>query len=540
MTQTPHTADGGPSGPSGSPAPPHPGGTPSGPPPSERSQADRFWDDILSTGLRRDRSRQWFAGVCSGIARRVDVDPVLIRAAFITLTLFGGIGIVAYLVAWLLMPDDSGRIMARDALSGRGSGSSGATGAVVLLVIALLVTAGIVVGDNGFLIGWGVIPIALVVWLFWRHQQGRVGDPAWSSASQGAPVTHVRPTPSGASMYAATSSHAPLASYAPLAPTAPGSSSAPGAPFAPGAPGAPVAPGGPAATAHGAGHGGWQPPPAPPVPPRSWMPVAPPPPPRPRRRTAGFAGFALTLGMAAVGYGAGLMLDGPLDFPGSRELFGAILGLGAAALTTLVIGLSGRRSLLSAGLVLLLGLGTTAASVGEQTLEGERGNRTWVPTVSASATSYDHGAGRTTLDLRSLFAELTTVPVPPTPSAAPTPTPAPSASGLPAPTATPAPTPAPPAPTAPAAPVVPQQITVDQGAGEMVIIVPPGANARITARADFGEVRVLGDLPGGVSDRDTGDTDGPSETVSLNLGTGAPAVTVRADITFGQITIQEG
>ena len=81
---------------------------------------------------------------------------------------------------------------------------------------------------------------------------------------------------------------------------------------------------------------------------------------------------------------------------------------------------------------------------------------------------------------------------------------------------------------------------VDQGAGEMVIIIPPGANARITARADFGEVRVLGDLPGGVSDRDTGDTDGPSETVSLNLGTGAPAVTVRADITFGQITIQEG
>ena len=132
------------------------------------------------------------------------------------------------------------------------------------------------------------------------------------------------------------------------------------------------------------------------------------------------------------------------------------------------------------------------------------------------------------------------MPVPPTPSAAPTPTPAPSASGLPAPTATPAPTPAPPAPTAPAAPAVPQQITVDQGAGEMVIIVPPGANARITARADFGEVRVLGDLPGGVSDRDTGDTDGPSETVSLNLGTGAPAVTVRADITFGQITIQEG
>ncbi|MFW5469231.1 PspC domain-containing protein [Knoellia sp. CPCC 206435] len=506
MTQTPSTADGGPSGQPGPAAPP-----PYGQPPYGQHQSNRFWDDILSTGLRRDRSRQWFAGVCSGVARRVDVDPVLIRAAFIALTLFGGFGVVAYLVAWLLMPDDNGRIMARDALSGGDSG--GATGAIVLSVIAVLVIAAIVFGDNGFLIGWGVIPIALVAWLFWRHQQGREANPAWSSAAQGPPTGPVPPTPSGPSMYAASSSQAPAAPYAPVAPTAPG---------------APAA-GAPSGMPPGAGHGGWQPPPAPPVPPRPWVPVAPPPPPRPRRRTAGFAGFALTLGMAAVGYGAGLMLDGPLGFSGSRELFGTILALGAAALTTLVIGLSGRRSLLSAGIVLLLGLGATAASVGEQTFEGGRGERTWVPTVTTSGTSYEHGAGRTTLDLRSLFAELSTPPAPPTPS------PAPGASVLPAPTASPAP-----APTAPAAPAAPQEITVEQGAGEMLILVPPGANARITARADFGEVRVLGDLPGGLSDRDTGIDDGPSETVSLNLGTGAPTVTVRADITFGQITIQEG
>ncbi|KGN42462.1 PspC domain-containing protein, partial [Knoellia aerolata] len=232
MTQTPHPADGGPTGPTGPAAPPYPG-----PPPAQQpqspwqppSQSSRFWDDILATGLRRDRSRQWFAGVSSGIARRVDVDPVLIRAAFIALTLFGGFGIVAYLVAWLLLPDEDGRIMARDALSG---GGTGATGAIVLSVIAVLVIAAIVFGDNGFLIGWGVIPLAIVAWLLWRHQQGRDGVPAWSSTAQGAPMPAgtpggpdgpagpaptgpVPPAPSGASMYAATTSHAAVAPQAP-------------------------------------------------------------------------------------------------------------------------------------------------------------------------------------------------------------------------------------------------------------------------------------------------------------------------------------
>lgn len=310
-------------------------------------------------------------------------------------------------------------------------------------------------------------------------------------------------------MYAATSSHAPTAPTAPVAPQVP--------------------------QAPGSGYGGWQPPPAPPVPPRSWVPVAPPPPPRPRRRTAGFAGFALTLGMAVVGYGAGLMLDGPLDFSGSEELLGVILGLGAAALTTMLIGLSGRRSIMSAGLVVLLGLAATVATVGEQTLEGDRGIRTWTPVLSQSPTSYTHGAGRTTLDLGPLFASLTNPSVAPTPSGA-APSEAPSASGLPAPTASPTPT----ASAAPVVPAVPQEITVEQGAGEMTIIVPPGATAQIRARADFGEVRVLGDLPAGVSNRDNGTDDGPSETLTLNLGSGAPSVTVRADITFGQITIKEG
>ncbi|WP_353951025.1 PspC domain-containing protein [Knoellia sp. S7-12] len=492
-----------------------------------QSQGSKFWDDILSIGIPRDRSRQWFGGVCSGVARKVDVDPVLIRAAVIALTLFGGFGIVVYLVAWLLMPDETGRIMARDALNRDGNGDAG--GAIALSVIALVVIAAIVFGDNGFFIGWGIVPLAVIGWFVWRHLQRKEGVAAspWS-ASQPAPVESTGQA--GQNVYAASAAPASYAPTAPYAPNAPATTAAP--------------------TGASDGSDGWQPPPAPPVPPRAHMPLAPPPPPRPRRRSAGFAGFALVLGVAIVGYGAGLMLDDTLNFSGTRELFGGVIALGAASLATMVIGLMGRRSLMSVALVMILGLGTAVAGVGEQTWNGGQGTRTWTPSLSAMTTRYEHGAGETTIDLRPLADQLANpsqAPVPeptPAPSVAPAPSaPAPGTTASPVPTRTPTPTPTPTtAPTAAVAPVptVPQRIEIRQGAGEMRIIVPEGANAQIHATTTFGEVQVRGDLPGGVSDRDRGDEDGPSETLTLNVGSGTPTIIIRAEMTFGQITIQEG
>lgn len=42
------------------------------------------------------------AGVCGGIADYMNIDATLVRAAFILLTLFTGVGLIAYLVLWLL------------------------------------------------------------------------------------------------------------------------------------------------------------------------------------------------------------------------------------------------------------------------------------------------------------------------------------------------------------------------------------------------------------------------------------------------------
>ncbi len=44
------------------------------------------------------------AGVCSGLAEYFQVDPVFVRLAFVVLTFIQGLGILLYLVLWVLMP----------------------------------------------------------------------------------------------------------------------------------------------------------------------------------------------------------------------------------------------------------------------------------------------------------------------------------------------------------------------------------------------------------------------------------------------------
>jgi phage shock protein PspC (stress-responsive transcriptional regulator) len=48
-------------------------------------------------------------GVASGLADFINIDPVIVRLAFVLLTLFGnGIGLVIYFVMALIMPEESG------------------------------------------------------------------------------------------------------------------------------------------------------------------------------------------------------------------------------------------------------------------------------------------------------------------------------------------------------------------------------------------------------------------------------------------------
>jgi phage shock protein C len=56
--------------------------------------------------VRRSRSERILAGVCGGVGRYLGVDPVLLRVAFIILTLANGLGVIAYVVAWVAIPEE--------------------------------------------------------------------------------------------------------------------------------------------------------------------------------------------------------------------------------------------------------------------------------------------------------------------------------------------------------------------------------------------------------------------------------------------------
>ncbi len=55
--------------------------------------------------LTRSRDDKWIGGVCGGIGQHTDIDPNLIRVAAVVLTVLGfGTVLIAYLIAWMLVP----------------------------------------------------------------------------------------------------------------------------------------------------------------------------------------------------------------------------------------------------------------------------------------------------------------------------------------------------------------------------------------------------------------------------------------------------
>lgn len=75
-------------------------------PSQENTSNDQTWR-ARSHGkkrLYRDENEGVVGGVCSGLGYYVGIDPVLIRIAFVVMTLLGGSGVLLYVVLWIVMP----------------------------------------------------------------------------------------------------------------------------------------------------------------------------------------------------------------------------------------------------------------------------------------------------------------------------------------------------------------------------------------------------------------------------------------------------
>ncbi|HEY7620634.1 MAG TPA: PspC domain-containing protein [Solirubrobacteraceae bacterium] len=122
--------------------------------------------------LYRSRSDRIIGGVCSGIARYFSIDPVIVRIGAIALVFLGGTGLVAYLAAVLLMPNEP-------AVPGgepEGPRRSVAVVGAILLVIAIGIALPF---HGGWWGGWPLVPLGLLALaglLVWRLASGQRAD----------------------------------------------------------------------------------------------------------------------------------------------------------------------------------------------------------------------------------------------------------------------------------------------------------------------------------------------------------------------------
>src|SRR6476661_7963916 len=113
-------------------------------------------DEIRDLGrLRRSVTDRKVAGVAGGLARHLDVDPVILRVAFVVLVFFGGAGLIVYGACWLFVPEE-GSDSAPLHLDDRSR--------TVALVIAGILAAAVLVGHSfgGFPFPWPLLLVALV------------------------------------------------------------------------------------------------------------------------------------------------------------------------------------------------------------------------------------------------------------------------------------------------------------------------------------------------------------------------------------------
>lgn len=62
--------------------------------------------DWRENELNRYPDEGMAGGVCLGMARYLDIDVAILRAVFIGLLVFSGVGLVLYLALWVLVPEE--------------------------------------------------------------------------------------------------------------------------------------------------------------------------------------------------------------------------------------------------------------------------------------------------------------------------------------------------------------------------------------------------------------------------------------------------
>jgi signal transduction histidine kinase len=121
--------------------------------------------------LRRDREAGLIAGVCAGLGRRLGIDPLLVRVAFVAAATTG-VGFALYAVLWVALPEASdGEPAAGRRLPGRAAVEVG-LGVGLLTASVLLAFRGLGLWFSDAVV-WPVVLVAAGGALIWGQSAGR-------------------------------------------------------------------------------------------------------------------------------------------------------------------------------------------------------------------------------------------------------------------------------------------------------------------------------------------------------------------------------
>ncbi|MEU9366008.1 PspC domain-containing protein [Streptomyces avermitilis] len=136
--------------------------------------------------FRRDRRHRMLGGVCAGLGRQCDMDPVIFRIVLAVLSATGGLGLIFYGFVWLFVPyDDEEENEVRKLLTGRVDGPA------LAAVLFALVGCGVflsMLNNGGVLTFAAVLSLLLAGAGYWSQRRGAPDpDPLAAQAVADAP-----------------------------------------------------------------------------------------------------------------------------------------------------------------------------------------------------------------------------------------------------------------------------------------------------------------------------------------------------------------
>ena len=141
--------------------------------------------------IRRSTSDKKLAGVCSGVARHWNVDPLLVRVGWVLLAFSGGVGVVLYIAAWLLVPADGATSSLMDEWTKGQTRDWPREAWVIIVVVASLVTFAIFSSTTS--IGFGPGVVLALIWYF-GYYKTRAKRSAPPPPPYGVPPGYGQPT----------------------------------------------------------------------------------------------------------------------------------------------------------------------------------------------------------------------------------------------------------------------------------------------------------------------------------------------------------